>query len=69
MGEEVVMHPKDKVIISVLIHAIADAVDSDLNDLTQSDMSKIIQDQLDHENDYEVDELIEEYIDASGRNL
>lgn len=63
------LNPKDKVIISVLIHAIADAVDSDLNDLTQSDMSKIIQDQLDHENDYEVDELIEEYIDASGRNL
>ena len=56
------MHPKDKVIISVLIHAIADAVDSDLNDLTQSDMSKILQDQLDHENDYEVDELLEEYI-------
>ena len=63
------MHPKDKVIISVLIHAIADAVDSDLNDLTQSDMSKILQDQLDHENDYEVDELLEEYIDTSGRNL
>tara|TARA_B100000902_G_scaffold400033_1_gene474839 strand:- start:18000 stop:18194 length:195 start_codon:yes stop_codon:yes gene_type:complete len=62
-------NPKDKIVISVLIHAIADAIDSELNDLSQHDMSKIIQDQLDHENDYEVDELLEDYITSTGREI
>ena len=60
---------KDKVVISVLINSIADAVDSELNDLTQHDMSNIIQTQLDHENDYEVYDLLEDYISQIGRDI
>ena len=60
---------KDKVVISVLINSIADAVDSEVNDLTQHDMSNIIQTQLDHENDYEVDDLLEDYISQIGRDI
>ena len=63
------LNPKDKVVISVLINSIADAVDSELNDLTQHDMSGIIQTQLDHENDYEVDDLLEDYISQIGRDI
>lgn len=63
------LNPKDKIVISVLINSIADAIDSELNDLSQHDMSQIIQDQLDHENDYEVDELLEDYVTSTGREI
>ncbi len=63
------MHIKDRIVISVLINAIADAVDSDLNDLNSNDMSAILQDQLDHENDYEVDDLFEEHVATTGRTI
>jgi hypothetical protein len=63
------LDPKNKVVISVLVNAISDAVESNLNDLDSSDMNLIIQNQLDHENDYEVDELLGEYIENSGRTI
>lgn len=63
------MHIKDRIVISVLINAIADAVDSELNDLNSNDMNAILQDQLDHENDYEVDDLFEEYVAKTGRTI
>ena len=63
------MNPKDKIVISVLINSIADAVESDVNDLNSYDMNSIIQTHLDHENDYEVDELYEDYVSQLGRDI
>jgi len=63
------LSPKTPILISVLINAIADAVESDLNDLDKTDMSAFVQTHLDHENDYEVDELFESYIDTIGREI